>query len=309
MSVLIFLRPAGSKRAVRLGSFGRLSRSSRRRSGVRFDLDISQHQLEWAELVERARYAEDAGFRGAWVFDHFKPLYGDPSGPCLEAWTLLAALAASTDRIRLGAMVTGVTYRHPSILATEAVTVDHVSGGRLDLGIGAAWFEGEHEELGIRFPPIRERAERLEEAVLVMKALMSTDRATFEGKHYRLAGATYRPRPVQEPHPPVWIGAAGERLTIPIAARHADVWNVFGSVGALERKTSVLERHAEEAGRDPSDIVRTTDLSISESWDEVRSRLEGLRRLSFTSVVVSWPSEGKGRLEEFVERVMLEFTG
>jgi len=276
---------------------------------MRLDLDIAQHQLEWPELLSRIRYAEDTGFEGAWVFDHFKPLYGDQTGPCLEAWTLLAALAASTERIRLGAMVTGVTYRHPSILATEAVTVDHVSGGRLDLGIGAAWFEGEHRELGIPFPPVRERAERLEEAVHVMRALMTSDGASFQGKHYRLHDATYRPRPVQRPHPPIWIGAGGEKLTIPIAARQADVWNTFGSIETLKRKTEVLERAAREAGRDPSEIVRTTDLSISEPWDEVRSSLGRLREIGFDTVIVSWPSEGKGRLEEFVAGVMPEYAG
>ena len=276
---------------------------------MRFDLDIAQHQLEWPELLSRIRYAEDTGFEGAWVFDHFKPLYGDPTGPCLEAWALLAALAASTERIRLGAMVTGVTYRHPSILAAEAVTVDHVSGGRLDLGIGAAWFEGEHRELGIPFPPVRERAERLEEAVRVMRALMTSDGASFQGKHYTLHDATYRPRPVQRPHPPIWIGAGGEKLTIPIAARQADVWNTFGSIETLKRKAEVLERAAREAGRDPSEIVRTTDLSISEPWDEVRSNLERLREIGFDTVIVSWPSEGKVRLEEFVAGVMPQYAG
>src|SRR6266705_2501725 len=126
---------------------------------MRFDLDVAQHQLEWPELLSRIRYAEDTGFEGAWVFDHFKPLYGDPTGPCLEAWTLIAALAASTERIRLGALVTGVTYRHPSILATEAITVDHVSNGRLEMSLGAAWMEAEHRELGVPFPPRKERFE------------------------------------------------------------------------------------------------------------------------------------------------------
>ena len=275
---------------------------------MRLGLDVSQHQLEWPELLRRARFAEDAGFDGAWVFDHFKPLYGDKGGPCMEGWTLLAALASSTERIRLGTLVTGVTYRHPSILAAEAVTVDQVSDGRLELAVGAAWFEGEHRELGIPFPPTRERTERLEEAVQVIRLLMTEDGVTFEGKHYRLEAATYHPRPFQQPHPPIWIGAGGERRTIPIAARHADVWHSFGSVQVLRRKAAVLDRAAEAVGRDPVSIVRASDLSISEPWGEVRERVDALREAGFTYLVVSWPSEGWGRVEEFVGKVMPEVT-
>jgi F420-dependent oxidoreductase-like protein len=271
---------------------------------MRLGLDVSQHQLDWQELLRRVRFGEDAGFDGVWVFDHFKPLYGDPNGPCMEGWTLLAALAASTERIRLGTLVTGVTYRHPSVLAAEAVTVDQLSGGRLELAIGAAWFEGEHRELGIPFPPTRERTERLEEAVQVIRLLMTEDRASFEGKHYRLEAATYRPRPVQQPHPPIWIGASGVQRTIPIAARHADVWHGFGSIESLERKAMVLEQAAEAAGRDPASISRATDLSISEPWNEVREQAEALAKIGFSYLVVSWPSEGWGRLEEFVENVL-----
>ena len=274
---------------------------------MRFGVDISQHQLEWDELVARAHFAEEAGFEGAWVFDHFKALYGDPSGPCFEGWSLLAALAAVTDRLRLGALVTGVTYRHPSILATQAVTVDHISRGRLELGIGAAWFEGEHRELGIPFPPTGQRARRLEEAVQVMRLLMTEERASFVGRYYRLENATYNPKPVQRPHPPIWIGAGGEKLMLPIAGRHADVWHGFGSVPALQRKSKIVDRAAEDAGRDPSDIVRSTALSISEAWDQVRRRLEGLVDAGFDYVTVSWPGEGRGRVEEFVDQVMREF--
>jgi F420-dependent oxidoreductase-like protein len=271
---------------------------------MRLGLDVAQHQLDWQELLRRVRFAEAAGLDGAWVFDHFKPLYGDRNGPCMEGWTLLAALAAATERIRLGTLVTGATYRHPSVLAAQAATVDQVSGGRLELAVGAAWFEGEHRELGIRFPPVRERAERLEEAVQVMRRLMTEDGATFEGRHYRLEGATYHPRPAQQPHPPIWIGAGGERLTIPIAARQADVWHSSGSTEALRRKTEVLERAAEAAGRDPASIARASDLSLSEPWEHVVERAESLAQTGFSYLVASWPSEGWGRLEEFVDDVL-----
>jgi len=268
---------------------------------MRLGLDVAQHHLEWDELLRRVRFAEEAGFDGAWVFDHFQALYGARRGPCMEAWTLLAALAASTERIRLGALVTGVTYRHPSILATEAVTVDQVSNGRLEMSLGAAWMEDEHRELGIPFPPRQERFERLEEAVQVVKLIMTTDGATFDGRHYQLRGASYLP-------PPIWIGAGGPRHTIPIAARHADVWHTFGSPPDLRRKSSVFDEHAKLAGRDPSSILKATDLSISEPWDEVRSTAEAVRRLGFSYLVVDWPTEGWDRVEEFVDRVMPELA-
>jgi F420-dependent oxidoreductase-like protein len=271
---------------------------------MRIGLDVAQHQLEWSELLNRVLLAEEAGFDGVWVFDHFKPLYGDRDGPCLEGWTLLAALAAATTRVRLGTLVTGITYRHPSVLAAEAVTVDHVSNGRLELAVGAAWFEGEHRMFGIPFPPVGERAERLEEAIQVMRSMMTEDRANFEGRHYSLADATYRPRPVQRPHPPIWVGARGERRIIPIAARLADVWHADGSVDELRRKSAVLDRNAEQAGRHPSSIMRASDLSLSEPWDQVRRRMEELDQLGFGYLVAGWPSEGRGRLDEFIQNVL-----
>ena len=270
---------------------------------MKLGIDVSQHQLTWDELLARVRFAEDAGFEHAWVFDHFKALYGDPRGPCLEGWTLLAALGAATERIRLGALVTGVTYRHPSLLATEAVTVDHVSKGRLELGIGAAWFEQEHRELGIDFPPTRERVERLDEALEVMKALMTSDSVSFDGRHYRLDNATYRPRPVQQPHPPIWIGASGAKRMLPLAGRHADVWHSWGGAERLQAKWDVVRRAAEDSGRDPSSIQRATDLSISEDWDTVRAAGEAIVEAGWEHLIVSWPGEGLPRVEEFLEKI------
>lgn len=268
-----------------------------------FGLDIAQHQLGWDELARRARFADEAGFTSAWVFDHFTPLYGRRPGPCLEGWSLLAALAAVTERVRLGALVTGITYRHPSVLATQAITVDHVSGGRLEVGLGAAWHAQEHRMLGLDFPPVRERVERLEEAVDVLRLLMTTDDATYEGRYYRLEGATYRPRPVQ-PQPPLWIGAGGPRRTIPLAARVADVWHTFGDTDTLARKSRILDEHAEQAGRDPATIRRSTALSLSQPMSAVRRDVERCAALGFDYLVASWPPEGQSRVEEFVQDVM-----
>lgn len=269
-----------------------------------FGVDVSQHQLTWDELLSRTQLAEEAGFESAWVFDHFTPLYGDPGGPCMEAYTLLAGLAASTSRIRLGALVTGVTYRHPSNLATEVVTVDHISGGRVNLGIGAAWHEGEHRRLGLDFPPPRERAERLEEALQVVELLWTSGPADFDGRYYKLRGGFFNPKPVQQPRPPIWIGAGGERRTLPIVGRHADVWHWFGGRDDLDRKWEIVRRSAEEAGRDPGEIARSTNLSISEPWDQVRRQADALAASGITRLVVSWPAEGRRRIEEFASQVL-----
>jgi alkanesulfonate monooxygenase SsuD/methylene tetrahydromethanopterin reductase-like flavin-dependent oxidoreductase (luciferase family) len=274
---------------------------------VRFGLDIAQHQLTWDELRSRTLLAEEGGFDGVWVFDHFSALYADPDGPCLEAWTLLAALAAATSRIRLGTLVTGMTHRHPSVLATEVVTVDHVSGGRVECAVGAAWHVEEHRELGIELPPMRTRMERLEEGVQVLRLLMSGERVSFEGRHYRLTEARYRPRPVQRPTPPIWIGAAGRRLALPIVGRRADVWHSYG--GGYTEKWDVVRRAAEDAGRDPETIARASSLSISEPWDVVRRAFDAHVANGVSYLVVEWPSEGRGRLEEFVGTVMHSLAG
>lgn len=275
---------------------------------MQLGLDVSQHQLSWDELAERTRFAEQAHFDGVWIFDHFKPLYGDRTGPCLESWTLLAALAAETTEVRLGVLVTGVTYRHPSILASEVVTVDHISHGRVELGMGAAWHQEEHDQLGIDFPPPGERVRRLEEAIQVMELLMTTEGATFEGRYYRLQGASYNPKPIQRPRPPLWIGGGGEKMMLPLIARRADVWHGFGDVDVLRRKSRTLDELATQMGRDPREIRRATSLSISRPWDEVRATAEALADVGISYLTVSWPSEGKERLDEFAETIAPELA-
>ncbi|MGI8684458.1 MAG: TIGR03560 family F420-dependent LLM class oxidoreductase [Acidimicrobiales bacterium] len=275
---------------------------------MRLGLETDQHRVEWPELLDRVRFAEDAGFDGAWIFDHFKPLYGQGPGPCLEGWTLLSALGALTSRIRLGTLVTGITYRHPSVLAAEAVTVDHVSSGRLELAVGAAWNELEHRELGIPFPPAGERIERLEEGIEVIRLLMTGEPATFKGRHYQLDGAVYRPHPVQRPHPPLWVGGSGERRMLPLVGRVADAWHCFAPPVDFARKWAIVAEHAEKAGRDPASVLRSTNLSLSEPWDHVRRSADAHRANGVGYLVCSWPSEGKGRLDEFVEQVMPELV-
>lgn len=271
---------------------------------MRYGIDIAQQRLEWDELVRRARFAEEAGFDGLWGFDHFKPMYGDTPGPTFEGMTTLAALSGVTSRIRLGLLVTGITYRHPSILAAEAVTVDHASHGRLELALGAAWFEEEHRELGVEFPPLRERIDRLEDAVQMISMLMTGEPVRFQGRVYALRNAQLLPRPVQQPRVPIWIGASGERRMLPLVARYADMWHAFGSLDDMRRKSELLSRLATEAGRDPAAIGRATSLSLSGSLDDVRRTAEQWRSAGFSYLVCGWPSEGQGRVEDFVSQVL-----
>ena len=209
---------------------------------MRFGIDIAQQRVPWPEVAWRARLAEQLGFTGVWGFDHFQPMYGDGPGECFEGNTTLAALTGLTDRVRLGLLVTGMTYRHPSVFAAEAITIDHASGGRLELSYGAAWFDKEHTELGIPFPESKARVDAFEEAVQIVRGLLTTDAFTFDGEHFQLKDATLLPRPVQQPHPPIWIGASGEKRMMPIAARYADVWHCFGPPGYLTEKSARLTR-------------------------------------------------------------------
>jgi F420-dependent oxidoreductase-like protein len=219
---------------------------------MRFGLDTAQQRMSFDELVSRVRFAEDLGFEGVWGFDHFQPMYGEGPGECFEGMTTLAALASATTRVRMGLLVTGVTYRHPSLLAAQAVTIDHASHGRFDLSLGAAWFEPEHRALGIPFPPTRERFDLLEEALEVVTRLMTGERVSFTGAHVSLQDAQLRPVPVQHPHPPIWIGGSGMRRTLPIAARYADAWHTWGGPDQLAMLSQHLDALATQAGRDPA---------------------------------------------------------
>ena len=276
---------------------------------MRYGIDMAQQRLPFAEIVARASFADDAGFDGLWGFDHFQPMYGSGPGECFEGNTTLAALSGRTERIRLGLLVTGVTYRHPSILAAEAVTIDHASNGRLNLSLGAAWFDPEHKALGIPFPPTAARIAMLDEALTIIRGLLTTDGFSFEGRHWQLDSATLRPRPVQQPHPPIWVGASGERKMLPLVARHADVWHAYADAATFGRKSRLLDELAVEAGREPGDITRATSLSLSEPWDEVRANAEALAGAGAEYLICGWPSEGEARVAEFVETVLPDLPG
>ncbi len=215
-------------------------------------------------VVELAQAAESAGFDLVTVMDHFYqiPVVAPEEEPMLEGYATLAALAMRTSRVRLATMVTGVTYRNPALVAKTVTTIDVISKGRAVLGLGAAWNESEHRGYGWTFPPIRERMDRLEEALRICRAMFTEDRPTFEGAHYRIEAALNHPRPIQPGGPKILIGGSGERRTLRLAAEYADITNWFGSPEEAGRKIEVLERHCEDVGRDPSEILRTVTVPL-----------------------------------------------
>jgi alkanesulfonate monooxygenase SsuD/methylene tetrahydromethanopterin reductase-like flavin-dependent oxidoreductase (luciferase family) len=274
---------------------------------MRFGIDLAQQRMEWDELLARALLCEELGFEGVWGFDHFQPMYGSGPGNCFEGMTTLAALAASTTTVRIGLLVTGVTYRHPSVLCAQAVTVDHVSHGRLDLALGAAWFEPEHRALGIEFPAVGERFDLLEDTLEIVSRLMSGEPASYAGKRITLAGATLRPHPVQRPHPPIWIGGHGPKRTLPLVARYADMWHDYAPPEQYARISTAVDSLAAGIGRDAKLIGRAASLSISEGWEQVRRTIDAYAVAGVTYLVVGWPSEGQERLVEFAEELMGEY--
>lgn len=275
---------------------------------MRFGLDVAQQRMSWDELVRRVRLAEDLGFDGAWGFDHFQPMYGEGPGQTFEGLTTLAGLAAVTSRIRLGLLVTGVTYRHPSVLAAQALTVDHISHGRLELTLGAAWFDKEHRELGIPFPPTGTRFDILRDALEIVTRLFTGEVVSYEGSQVSLRDAQLQPLPVQRPHPPIWVGGTGPRRTLPLAARYADVWHAFGTPNSLREASSRVDELAVEAGRDPSDILRAGSLSLDD-LDVAAKHAAKWRDAGFGYLVCGWPAAGDAQVEAFARGVMPEFAG
>ena len=210
-------------------------------------------------LAEIARTAEDAAFDSVWVMDHFFqiPGVGQAENEMLEGYSTLGYIAGHTSRLGLGTLCTGVTYRHPGILAKQVSTLDVLSGGRAWLGIGAAWFEREHLGLGVPFPPLKERFERLEEALQIIFQMWSDENGPYEGRHYRLAETLNSPQPLRKPRPPVLIGGGGERKTLRLVARYGDACNIFGDVDTARRKFEVLRQHCHAEGRNYDEIEKT----------------------------------------------------
>jgi F420-dependent oxidoreductase-like protein len=234
-----------------------------------FGVKTSPQHTSYEAIREVWRAADsEPSIQHAWLFDHMNPIQGDVAGPCLEGWTALAALAAETKRLRLGLMVTGNTYRHPAVLAHIAGTLDLISGGRLDFGIGAGWNVYEHTSMDIPLYGTGERIRRLDEACELIKLLFTEPVANFEGRYYKLAEARLEPKPIQKPYPPFVIGGGGEQLTLRVVAKHADIWNFSGAgVEQFVHKTEVLKGHCEAVGRDFNEIALSVQFRVN--FDEL----------------------------------------
>ena len=258
---------------------------------VRFGIKLNQSHHPIDVHRDAWRMAEDAGFDHIWGYDHLFALGPDPTKPIFDGWTILGAMALATKRARIGLNVTGNLYRHPGLLAKIAVTVDHLSNGRLDFGIGAAWNEPEFKQHGTPFPSAADRIRMLSESIRAIKLLWTEPLATFEGRFYQFAGAIAEPKPIQKPHPPIWIGGSGPKRTMRVVARHADVWNsAAGTPEEMRARLDVLAEHCAKAKRDPATIRLSHNLRIDDA-DAALKQIEASRKLGYSDFLV-FPGQG-----------------
>ncbi|WP_167587481.1 TIGR03560 family F420-dependent LLM class oxidoreductase [Kineococcus rubinsiae] len=279
-------------------------------------IQLQAQRTSWGEFSEALLAVEELGFDSAWTFDHLLPFSGADDGAAFETLTTLAAMATLTSRVRIGVLVAGVLYRDPATLAKSAALVDHISGGRLEFSLGAAWAEREFDAYGLPFPPLAERYERLEEALQIVGQLWSRPRTTFEGRHYRLHDAPCEPKPLQSPHPPITLGGSGLG-TLRIAARHADRWNAQGSAEKCAERAARLERCCEEVGRDFGEI----ELSVHPSVSVAATREEAEANAARTAAghgadlaqqrdrwLIGTPDDVVRQLREFTDRGFSHFV-
>jgi F420-dependent oxidoreductase-like protein len=284
---------------------------------LRFGIKTAQQFTTYDDILRVWQEADIIpGIEHAWAFDHFIPLGPDITGTQLEGWTLLSALAARTERLRIGLMVTGNIYRHPAVLAKIGATVDAISHGRLDFGIGAGWNETECNMYGIPLYAPGERIRRLGEACEVVKRLWTETVANFDGKYYQLKDARCEPKPVQKPYPPYVIGGGGEQLTLRVVALYANVWNfVGGSVESFRHKSEVLADHCAAIGRDPKTIERSIQTLINyqnpaETCDQIKPYVEAGATHIVLNLRAPYPENIVHRLaEEIVAPMKREFEG
>jgi F420-dependent oxidoreductase-like protein len=278
---------------------------------IQWGIQSSPHQVSYGELLQLWQRADALGYDSAWLFDHFMPISGDPAGPCFEGWTLLTSLVAQTRRLHAGCLVTSVIYRHPAVLAKMGATLDVVSGGRLELGIGAGWFEGETRAYGMPFPPTAERVGRLDEAIQMIRMLWTNETSDFNGQYYSLSQARCEPKPVQRPTPTIWVGGQGEKVTLRIAAQRADGWDMdMVPLEQYQHKLAILGEHCRRAGRDPASVRKMIHFSAIIAEDEglVQQRAESLARQWGTDraglegkVLIGTPQQAAERLKAYAE--------
>jgi F420-dependent oxidoreductase-like protein len=283
---------------------------------LRFGVKTSPQYTTYADVLRVWQEADAQEiFEHAWIFDHFYPItVPDRTGPCLEGWTLLSALLARTERIRGGIMVTGNTYRHPAVLANMAATVDIISQGRLDFGIGAAWNQEEHDAYGIPLFAPAERIRRLDEACRIFRSLWTKEITDFDGQYYQLKQARSEPKPIQKPYPPIVIGALGEKLALRVVAIHADIWNFEGTLEEFQHKNAVLNEHCEAIGRNPSTIERSVQFFVNPAdFSADRATTRDFINAGATHIVLYlYPPFPKGIMrrmaEEIAEPLRAEFS-
>ncbi len=251
----------------------------------------------YQDVLELAQHVEKTGWDGIWYADHFMPNAPDTTTPHQEAWTTLSALGAVVPRLRIGTLVIGNTYRHPAVLAKMAATLDHITHGRVVLGIGSGWQENEHHQYGIPFYTVAERLKRLDEACQIIKSLFTHTTTDFDGKYYQLQHASLEPKPLQHPLP-LLIGGGGEQVTLKITAKYADEWNVWGDVSRLRQKMEVLDAHCADLGRNPKEIKRTAVALLFMSEDN--TFLEKMRNADMQQpAIIGTPSEVKDIIAEY----------
>lgn len=253
----------------------------------------------WQDTLEGCRYAESTGWDGIWYADHFMPNEENVDQPIHEAWSILAAIAASVPRVRIGPLVAGNTYRNPALTAKIAATVDHISGGRVVLGLGAGWQENEHEKYGFEFSTVKGRLDRLDEAVEIVISLLSNNRTNYQGDHYTILDAPLDPKPVQTKIP-LMIGGGGRKRTLRTAAIHADEWNYWGMPSDIAELCQVLDAHCDDVGRDPAEIERSACALMFIADNE--EKLERFRDTDFgRATIVGTPTEVIDIVGEYAE--------
>jgi F420-dependent oxidoreductase-like protein len=258
---------------------------------MRFAIKTAPQHTTWPSMLDVFRAADEMPlFESGWTFDHFYPIFSDHTGPCLEGWVATTALAQATTRLRVGLMVTGNPYRHPAVLANMAATLDVISDGRLELGIGAGWNQQESDAYGIELPPLKERFDRFDEALDVIDLLLRRTTSDYDGRHYRLRDAYCEPKPVQQPRIPITIGGSGEKRTLRAVAKHAQHWNMAGGTPEVfTQKLEVLHRHCADLGRDPGEITTSTQLRLATAADApaVAEQADAFRAVGCDLIVVT----------------------